>query len=237
MQEWGGADSYNKAEILRSLILERYSSNASSVMEVYELEDNLVSYMEEEFSLWLEDNSERHVAQSIIQMYEQCRQGIFTLSREMVAIAERLRLEQGYCAPVICQGNENDDDDDDDDDSCKRPSTNNCTNMNHDNSPADANMENTPSMMDPTSTFAASIIPPIIIEYATGSLFGNPAMAKKRETTQKVKRQLGEPTMEDKPMMDEDGFTVITRKNPKKFPIKKKKKRYKKITSSISLHH
>jgi hypothetical protein len=183
-------------------------------MEVYELEDNLVSYMEEEFSLWLEDNSERHVAQSIIQMYEQCRQGIFTLSREMVAIAERLRIEQGYSAPVICQGNENDNDDDDDDDSCIRPSSHNCTNMNHDTSPGDTNMESTPSMMNPTSNFA-SIVPPIIIEYATGSLFGNPAMAKIRETAQKVKRQSGEPAMEDKPLMDEDGFTMITRKNRK----------------------
>lgn len=216
MQEWGGTDSKTKAELLRSLILERYNSNSSSVMEVYELEENLISYMEEEFSLWLEDNSERHVAQSIIQMYEQCRQGIFTLSREMVAIAERVRLEQGYSAPVICQGNEHDDDDDDEDDddggdSCRKPSTNS-TNMNHNTSPMDT-VETTPSTITPTS---GSHIPSVIYDYATLPLFGNPAPTKKRETTPKVTRQLGEPSVEDTPMMDEDGFTVITsRKNRK----------------------
>jgi pre-rRNA-processing protein TSR2 len=223
MQEWGGDDSYKKAESLRSLILEQYSNSSSCVMEVYDLEDNLNLYMEEEFCLWLEDNSERHVAQVIVQMYEQCRQGVFTLSREMVAVAEHLRLQQeGYSAPtaMICQ-DDDDDDDDEEEESIMRATTNNNNNYN----PSVSTTTTDPSMATHNNNSVVwfsteSITPTVILEYATGSLFGNQRTTKSNEASNretKVTRQLGEPelppTIEEP--MDEDGFTVVIRKNRK----------------------
>ena len=53
-------------------------------MTLYELEDNLGAYMEEEFGVVLEDNSEREVADLIWRMYECCAKGDCGLANRVV---------------------------------------------------------------------------------------------------------------------------------------------------------
>lgn len=208
LQEWGGADSQSKAEALRSLIFQH--CNGSSCMEVYELEDNLALYMEEEFSLILEDDSERHVANSIVQMYQQCSQGEFSLSREMVAVAERIRLQGGESnnnnVTIISQGEiEEEDDDDDGGEEC------------HQVQNLVATTATKTTITAVTNNNVASITSATILDYATGELFSCGTSRPKKVVD--LPRQLGEEsvaTNKDEPILDEDGFAVITTRRHRK---------------------
>ena len=79
-QSWGGNDSNAKAEDLRSNIFTFFNDSSSSYttasnkpkMSLDELESNLYSYMEEEYGILLEDNSEIEISTLIYNMYEDC---------------------------------------------------------------------------------------------------------------------------------------------------------------------
>jgi len=82
-QEFGGVHSISKAENLRLTILESFIPKPKWSLD--ELEDYLVLYMEDEFSTLLEDDSEREMARLLFMLFEQCTQGNFTLSRQLVS--------------------------------------------------------------------------------------------------------------------------------------------------------
>lgn len=80
---WGGIESQMKAEDLRKSILTCFDGSKPKI-SMEELEDNLFIYMEEEFSIVLDDDSEKQLAMLIFQMYETCSVGNFTLTKQIV---------------------------------------------------------------------------------------------------------------------------------------------------------
>ena len=112
--DWGGAESHAKAEDLRTNILSQFDTSGKPKMEQEELEDNLVDYMEEEFSVVLEDGSERQLAEVIYRMYDACARGDATLARQVVANAQKVVSTLPAQKAVVQTEGELDDDDDDD---------------------------------------------------------------------------------------------------------------------------
>jgi pre-rRNA-processing protein TSR2 len=112
---WGGGQSQEKAEVLRQSIYEHLNESVfPPKMDVYDLEDALAIYMEEEFSITLEDNSERQVADTLIRMHNDCfgEKHDPTLCRQIV-VAANLAAQQIATMPIQVQTTEHDDDDDD----------------------------------------------------------------------------------------------------------------------------
>merc|ERR1711957_456601 len=107
--QWGGFMGKEKAEFLRTHIYAQFgyskakasntnsNSNAGNgaAMDQYDLEDALAIYMEEEYSIVLEDDSERQVALCIVQMYELCGRGDFSLSRGTIQKANEATAAAG----------------------------------------------------------------------------------------------------------------------------------------------
>ena len=112
--DWGGAESHAKAEDLRTNILSQFDTSGKPKMEQEELEDNLADYMEEEFSVVLEDGSERQLAEVIYRMYDACARGDATLARQVVANAQKVVSTLPAQKAVVQTEGELDDDDDDD---------------------------------------------------------------------------------------------------------------------------
>ena len=100
-------------------------SYAVSNYDVHDLEDNLAIYLEEEFSVNLEDDSERQVALDIFQLYERCWVGDPTMTKHLMTQAVQVKTlgsQFGLSTkPVVQTVNqeglaEEDDDDDSDND-------------------------------------------------------------------------------------------------------------------------
>ena len=89
---WGGnvRESQNKAEELRRNIFDIMDGSKCPIpnFTVDDLQDNLAIYLEEEFSVTLEDNSEKQVAETIFTMYEQCCSGDVTFARHILSLAD-----------------------------------------------------------------------------------------------------------------------------------------------------
>jgi pre-rRNA-processing protein TSR2 len=232
---WGGANSADKADVLRSAILELFHDGGGARKKNIaddirmDLEDALAIYMEEEFSLTLEDDSERQIADVIWRMYVQCAAGDEpTLAKEMMDIADQAAAQD--LPPVCVQSPEHDDDDDDDDDDEEmedmddNPSDNNST-------VAAAAAAATPPT--PTTIGTQGAVPAVSMnlrkdlsaaEYAAQPLFGptsSPSKGMGGAATSGPVRQLGEAP--DDPIhhqqkhvpvvVDEDGFApVVTKK-------------------------
>jgi pre-rRNA-processing protein TSR2 len=81
-----------KAENLRLTIIESFMPQPKWSLD--QLEDYLILYMEDEFSTLLEDDSEREVARLICALFEQCIQGDFTLSRQLVSNSGAVKSEK-----------------------------------------------------------------------------------------------------------------------------------------------
>ena len=113
--DWGGAESHAKAEDLRTNILSQFDTSGKPKMEQEELEDNLADYMEEEFSVVLEDGSERQLAEVIYRMYDACARGDVTLARQVVANAQKVVSTLPAQKAVVQTEGELDDDNDEDD--------------------------------------------------------------------------------------------------------------------------
>lgn len=187
---WGGLDSHAKAEDLRRYIFEKFdgSSCPPKGMDLHDLEDDLAIYMEEEFSVTLEDGSERQVADSIWKMYEACSKGNNSLAMEMIQKSIQA-LSQVASFPVKVQTSEQDEDDDE-----------------MDEAPTLVDHQMTASMLGVTASSSA--------EYAAQDLFpGSPTIPTRSNDNESV-RQLGE-TPQSAPVeveMDEDGFAPVTSK-------------------------
>jgi pre-rRNA-processing protein TSR2 len=206
---WGGGtrESHGKAEELRRNILTVMDGRKCppANFDVVDLADNLAIYMEEEFSVTLEDNSEQQVAETIFQMYEECFHGNATLARQLLSCADAaVTLTSQY--PVKVQKSEYDDDDDDDDD--------------------EDMLEN--SVSDPISTKGLSVstdfighgetpLASIALHYKDQPLFGVAPTRMQPTAPAAPVRQLGEAAAEPPPMeMDEDGFAPVQPKGRKK---------------------
>jgi pre-rRNA-processing protein TSR2 len=112
---WGGPESQAKAEDLRQNIYSIMDGTSfPPKIELWDLEDNLAIYMEEEFSVVLEDDSEKQVAAMLWHMYEACHKGDMSLARQAVESARRVEAVSATC-PVHVQASEQDEESDDDD--------------------------------------------------------------------------------------------------------------------------
>ena len=187
---WGGPQSLEKAEHLRKSIYDILNgTHYPPRMDMSELEDNLAIYLEEEFSVTLEDGSERQVAETVFRMYEDCfGKGDPTYCRQIVDIA-MLAAQQIANYPVQIQMAEDDDDDDDDD------------------------------AMDDTidGEVSGPIKVSVAQSYASEFLFGDPRPVARPVGPVVPPRQLGEaaPVKEQMPV-DDDGFAPIVAKKKKK---------------------
>ena len=129
-QSWGGNDSSAKAEDLRSNIFTFFNDSSSSTyttaankpkMSLDELESNLYSYMEEEYGILLEDNSEIEISTLIYNMYEDCclkKNGNVNVTLAMNVISNAIKAEEQKMGNVVKDMSVIQNDNDDDDDSC-----------------------------------------------------------------------------------------------------------------------
>lgn len=200
-QSWGGAESAAKADDLRSNIFTFFDGSVSSKpkMSQEELEDNLLGYMEEEFGVVLEDESEREVADLIWRMYELCGRGDVRLAREVVQNAIRAEdaIRQSNVKSVI-KSEDDDDMEEDDDSDVEEEETGNSSVP-----------QQQQQLMQANNNMAQT--------YASGNLFEDPSKPKKVATLPPP-RQLGEAEPEkSQPVVDDDGFApVVTKKKGKK---------------------
>lgn len=182
---WGGGEreSQAKAEDLRQNIFNLLDGTKfPPSCDVLDLADSLAIFLEEEFSVTLEDKSEQQVAETILKMYEGCHKGDPTLCRQMVAHAEgAISLTSQY--PVQIQTTEHDDDDDDKD------------------------MTDTGDKNQSISIGAAA---PTIASFSEQPLFGPPkkAQAPLAPVRQLGESAPAQPTVE----VDDDGFAPVQSK-------------------------
>ena len=165
----------------------------------YDLADNLAIYMEEEFSVTLEDESERQVADTIFKIYEDCYRGDPTLARQLVSNAESAVAFNSQF-PVQLQTNEHDDDDDDDDED-----------MVDGNTTTDSS--NPPLLTTAAMQQEIPIVPSIPTGYIDQPLFGTGGLVKQSVAPSGPVRQLGESIPEEPPEveMDEEGFAPVVK--------------------------
>jgi pre-rRNA-processing protein TSR2 len=199
---WGGGlrESQAKADGLRQIIFDVMDGTSCPPknFSMEDLTDNLAIYMEEEFSITLEDNSEGQVAEAIFKMYEECYNGNPTYARQMVAYAESAVAASSQF-PVQVQSNDDDDDDDDDEDMMTEPSA--------------------PTDQQPAGAFAVEKPQPptygSLAEYAAAPLFGT---ALKVHVPTGPTRQLGDTIPEEAPVVevDDDGFAPVKPKARKR---------------------
>jgi len=173
-------------------------------MTLYELEDNLGAFMEEEFGVVLEDESEREVADLIWRMYECCAKGDCALANQVVmdAIQAEELLKKSEVKSVIKNGDDDDDDDDAMNDSSEEQEVGGDNN--------DDAMNSSSTTPKNEATAAAATAPTSALEYSQGYLFGGPPKPKKELPPP---RQLGEAAPEKPmPVIDDDGFAPVATK-------------------------
>ena len=170
-------------------------------MALEELEDNLLGYMEEEFGVVLEDNSERQLADLIWRMYEGCGRGDVSLAREVVGMAMKAE-EQLKTAPVksVIRSGNGDMDESDDEDGAVVESI--------------GTVDVDGAVVEQAQTYEPQNESNVAMTYASENLFGGPSKPKKELPPP---RQLGEPEPEKiLPDVDDDGFAVVTKKGKKR---------------------
>lgn len=187
---WGGNDSIAKADDLRENIYRFMTGQtATPSLELEDLEDNLIIYLEEEFSVTLEDTSEKQVATTLFQLYAECIQGKTALAESLVQTALAYDQQIAAAYPVCVQSTEHDDDDDDD------------AMMDTGGGPS-----NNVSIVAQQPVVTTPVINPA--EYAGQSLFGK---TKKPKAPRQPKE---EPEMQ----MDDEGFATVTKSRRKPRP-------------------
>jgi pre-rRNA-processing protein TSR2 len=218
---WGGGESLQKADDLRSSIFEHFNGEAvppKTMVDVTDLEDALAIFMEEEFSVVLDDGSERQVADVIWKMYEACARGDLTMASHVVSVAEQAAAKlHGFPVKVMTPESIGDDEDDDDDENGDHEDAMETV---EDASSQDIDASTSPQNA-PMAQVAAFEFPSIATttaaEYASQPLFGQPKKSKKPATEQPPPRQLGEAAPIAEPMvpLDEEGFAPIVKQKRK----------------------
>jgi len=198
---WGGNDSIKKADDLRANIFEHMTGRTSTPsMSLEDFADNLAIYMEEEFSVTLEDGSEKEVAETLYRLYAECVQGKTALAEQLITVALRWEQQVAAAYPVQIQSTEHDDDDDDDDDDendAMMDTTSDSFGMNG-AAAAAAQPASQPTTTTPLVPFTNAA------DYASQSLCGKPKKPKAPREN--------EP---DEVTMDDDGFATVTKSRRK----------------------
>ena len=209
--EWGGPTSIEKAEVLRNEIISSISSK-NAISDIIDLEDALAIYMEEEFSIVLDDGSEKQVADCIWHMYHECSSGNTALVFQVIQMAEKVTKEFGHL-PLHLQSSEPMDDDDDDDANNTDPNAMDTTNTGTISSSTETSIQT--SSADTTTLPVHSMS-----EYGNQPLFGLSREQKRLMIIQsqihnQPIRQLGEPIKDDQQNdveIDDDGFVSVATK-------------------------
>ena len=203
--EWGGPTSIEKAETLREEIINAMIQK--KMTDIIDLEDALAIFMEEEFSIVLDDNSEKQVASTVFRMFEEAstlnQSSAFAL--QIIQMAAKVTKEFGHLPLHIQSSEPMEEDDDDDDDE---------NDMNSD----DAMDMNTNSSEAAVTTTPVDAISNILIspaEYASQPLFGLSREQRRLQIIRKNEqpvRQLGEnvPEPQQPTVADEDGFVSVS---------------------------
>lgn len=226
---WGGANSAQKAEDLRSYLFEHFNGESvppKSMADVTDLEDALAIFIEEEFSVVVEDKSEQQIARVIWTMYEDCvKLGNVGTAINVVNVAEKAAnsLHQDIF-PIQIVAPENADDSDDENgnedyDDAAEPAMDTTVGETHfqDAIPKETTLtldskNATPSTVD-TATVVLHLATTSAAEYAAQPLFA--ASKKRKSRDQPPSRQLGESSIpipkHDEPIVDDDGFAPVTK--------------------------
>lgn len=204
--EWGGATSIEKAEALREEITNAMIQK--KVTDKADLEDALAIYMEEEFSIVLDDNSEKQVADTVFRMYEEscCLNQSSAYTLQIIQLAEKVTKEFGHL-PLHIQSSEPMDEDDDDDDADE--------NDMDPEVPMDTNTNQAAAAPEFTPAEAVSNVVVSPAEYASQPLFGLSREQRRLQILQKSDqpvRQLGETLpapQQPQAVVDDDGFVSV----------------------------
>eukprot|EP00536_Pseudo-nitzschia_multiseries_P011203 jgi/Psemu1/28181/gm1.28181_g len=197
---WGGGEreSQKKAEDLRSHIFAKFDGRFPLAnYDAFDLADDLAIYIEEEFSVTLEDDSERQLAETIFRLYECCLKGDPSLARHMVAQAA-VAVAMNSQFPVKVQTTEHDDEDEE---------------MESNESSVIVGIAGHDGTMQPPTQglIQKPIMPLNLVDYIDQPMFGK---AKKNNTNPvEPARQLGETVSESAVEMDEDGFAPVKKGN------------------------
>jgi len=192
-QQWGGIESAAKAEDLRRNIFEAFDLSINKkAMDVYELQENIFLYMEEEFSIVLEDDSDKQVAEMIFTLFEQCCQKEdLTLYRQIMEMENKVNSAPAAKPMVKVEGELDEDSDDEGMEGVVM------TDESH-----------TPMVSENNINF------PNMEEYVSAPLFaGGHDSTKKDNVSNKPVRQLGEQeTQTPQPVeVDDDGFATVAK--------------------------
>ena len=213
---WGGnvRESQNKAEELRRNIFDIMDGSKCPIpnFTVDDLQDNLAIYLEEEFSVTLEDNSEKQVAETIFTMYEQCCSGDVTFARHILSLADTaITLSSQY--PVQIQRQEHDDSDDSDDEMMDATGGGAAMSMTSNTAGMATQQPEQAPMLQPLQPAATSAPAVPLDSYLAAPLFG-PARVAPTMPAQPV-RQLGEAIPEEPKQIevDDDGFAPVKTNN------------------------
>ncbi|KAJ8098352.1 Pre-rRNA-processing protein TSR2-domain-containing protein [Lipomyces tetrasporus] len=74
---WGGPDSADKRDWMVGSIVELYEQQEQ--VDAEDIEDRLLQIMEDEFEVAVEDDSAYDVAEKIVRIFGQCKEGDFSL--------------------------------------------------------------------------------------------------------------------------------------------------------------
>jgi pre-rRNA-processing protein TSR2 len=203
--EWGGPTSIEKAEILRTEIITSMVQNRKTMSHIMDLEDALAIYMEEEFSIVLDDGSEKQIADLLWRMYQEASSGNTALAMQVIQMAEQVTKEFGHLPLQI----ESSEPMDDDDDNCEDDMDTTNTTI----------LESTVVATNSTASIPSNVVTNFT-DYAAQPLFGLSREQKRLLIISKKEqhvRQLGESLPIDQPQqhqqeVDEDGFAIVTTK-------------------------
>jgi pre-rRNA-processing protein TSR2 len=202
--EWGGPTSIEKAETLREEIINAMVQK--KMTDIIDLEDALAIYMEEEFSIVLDDNSEKQVASTIFRMFDEACNSTQSSSfaMQIIQMAEKVTKEFGHLPLNIQSSEPMEEDDNDIDESDVR---------------SDDNMEMNMNASDVDSTTRTNASSNVLVnsaDYAAQPLFGLSREQRRLQILQSSEqpvRQLGESIPEPQhlqPIADEDGFVSVS---------------------------
>lgn len=203
--EWGGPTSIEKAETLREEIINAMIQK--KMTDIIDLEDALAIFMEEEFSIVLDDNSEKQVASTVFRMFEEAstlnQSSAFAL--QIIQMAAKVTKEFGHL-PLHIQSSEPMEEDDDDDDDENDMNSDDAMDMN-------TNSSETAVTTTPVDAISNILISPA--EYASQPLFGLSREQRRLQIIRKNEqpvRQLGEnvPEPQQATVADEDGFVSVS---------------------------
>jgi pre-rRNA-processing protein TSR2 len=220
--EWGGPTSIEKAEALRNEIIDCMLQKRIS--DIIDLEDALAIYMEEEFSIVLDDHSDKQVAATIYRMYEEVNNSMgqhqeqrltnASYIMQIIQMAEKVTKEFGHL-PLHIQSSEPMDDDMDNEGNDQDEMDTNTSNMEGNAISQTEHVKTTTDVPVPDNSTTN------VAEYASQPLFGLSREQRRiqiiqKNAQQKLVRQLGEsePCIVDVPkqnvVVDDDGFICVS---------------------------